>query len=221
MQYHIDPDLEKYGARVRSQNDEDGILTYLFSVIPGNVFVEIGVGPGEGGLLEGNCVRLREQGWVGAMFDLRAHCDVVAAHVTPDNVNALIMGCGGEYTFGFDLLSIDIDGQDLWIWEAVLFRPFVVVIEYNAGLGGQVSVSVPRNDVFRWDGTRHFGASLRALEAIGVRKGYVLVYANGVNAFFVWKDILANPEDFQYRELYRRGPEYPECQLERPWVQIQ
>ena len=89
-----------------------------------------------------------------------------------------------------DLLSIDVDGNDYWLWEAVTsFRPRVVVIEYNSAYGSSDSVV---NDYREqsWDGTSDFGSSLKAMTDLGLRLGYQLVHAEttGVNLFFVRQD---------------------------------
>ena len=107
----------------------------------------------------------------------------------------------------FDLLSIDIDGNDYWIWDAITATPRVVVIEYNSSILPPQRKSITYNPTFRWDGTEYYGASLSALEALGRRKGYRLLYcdARGVNAFFVLTELCgesfpATPID----QLYRR-----------------
>jgi len=85
-----------------------------------------------------------------------------------------------------------VDGNDYWIWEAIRsINPRVVVIEYNATWFPPLSFTVRYNENFRWDGTNYHGASLRALELLGRRKGYCLVGCNfsGVNAFFVREDL--------------------------------
>ena len=85
-----------------------------------------------------------------------------------------------------DLLSIDIDYNDYWIWKAVTaVSPRVVVIEYNATLRPPMSLVVPYDPACMWDGTNYFGASLEALVRLGRDKGYRVVACNytGVNAF--------------------------------------
>ncbi len=113
--------------------------------------------------------------------------------VTTDNINQVINAHGikGE----IDLLSIDIDGNDYWIWDAIhIVNPRVVVIEYNASFGKDRSVSVPyESDFQRFSKHRsgwYHGASLSALTRIAHHKQYRLVCAdsNGCNAFFVRRD---------------------------------
>jgi len=105
--------------------------------------------------------------------------------VTAENINDLLQKY--EVPVSFDLLSIDLDGNDYWVWRAVRRRPRVVVIEYNAHIGPADSRVIAYDPAFRWAGTDYFGASLRALRDLGQQKGYALVYceSTGTNAFFV------------------------------------
>ncbi|PSC76248.1 Conserved secreted isoform A [Micractinium conductrix] len=94
----------------------------------------------------------------------------------------------------FDLLSIDLDYDDYWVWSALdpKYRPRVLVIEHNSVVPAKMSLVVDPEDKRRWTGTSYYGASLRAMADLGRRRGYTLVAvdAAGVNAFFVRQDIL-------------------------------
>ena len=122
----------------------------------------------------------------------RQNLRAVEAFVTRDNINALIsgQGLGGE----IGLLSVDIDGNDYWVWQAIdVVSPALVVVEYNHRFGRDLSVTIPYDENFRRGGrypVYYFGASLRALCLLGARKGYAFVgcNGNGVNAFFVRRD---------------------------------
>ncbi|MDD5041831.1 MAG: hypothetical protein PHX87_00550 [Candidatus Peribacteraceae bacterium] len=106
--------------------------------------------------------------------------------ITAENIEPLFRKYGVPEAF--DLLSIDIDGNDYWVWKAIThFHPRAVIMEYNANKGPDASVTIPYDPAFRWDGTDYQGASLRALEHLGREKGYTLVATDrcGVNAFFV------------------------------------
>jgi hypothetical protein len=94
-----------------------------------------------------------------------------------------------------DLLSIDIDFNDYWVWKAVnAVNPRVVVIEYNAMLRPPMSLVVPYEPTQRWDGSNYGGASLEALVRLGQSKGYRIVGCSfaGANAFFVRDDLCAD-----------------------------
>lgn len=194
--------LLAHGYKVYSEGLEDGILAEIFARI-GTVsrrFVEIGVQDGT----ECNTAYLLLQGWRGAWIEAdvanaaRARTlfaaypvDLIADFVTVENANTLIARAAADE--GLDLLSIDIDSNDYWVWKAVeSVRPRVVVIEYNATLPPQLrrTVAYPAP---AWNGSNYFGASLGALAALGADRGYALVGCSpaGVNAFFVRDDLVA------------------------------
>jgi hypothetical protein len=87
------------------------------------------------------------------------------------------------------LLSLDVDQATYWLWHGVRRSPRVAVIEYNAVYPPQIDWVVRTESV--WDGSSHFGASLRALWRLGEERGYRLVACNfaGANAFFVRGDL--------------------------------
>jgi hypothetical protein len=110
--------------------------------------------------------------------------------VTRDNINGLIREAGLDAEP--DLLSIDIDGNDYWIWDAIdCAHPRAVVIEYNGVFRPPHQIVQEYDPAFEWGSDAYFGASLKALEVLGTRKGYALVGCNfaGVNAFFVRNDL--------------------------------
>lgn len=201
--------------RVFSQNGEDGILQAIFRIVGagGRRFLEFGIQEGR----EGNAVLLADVfGWSGTFIEgdeapyaaLRAkyaHSPRVAtvrAMVGADNINRLV---GSE---PLDLLSIDVDGDDFWIWNALESSPRVVVVEYNASLGLDPVVQPP--DLGRgWDETAAFGASLPALERLGRKKRYRLVHCDlaGVNAFFVRDDIAGSMRALTAEQAFR-APNY-------------
>mgnify|MGYP006282936971 CR=1 FL=1 len=199
--------LEPYGLKVYSQNDEDGIIAEIFRRIGAcnRTFVEFGV---EGGL-ENNTLYLLLQGWRGLWIEggeefvktIRSRfSDVIKAgrlsvahsFISRDNINQTI----GRFAEGeIDLLSIDIDGNDYHIWEAVeVVRPRVVVIEHNSKFPPPVSIAPAYVPDLVWRGDDYMGASLEALVRLGKRKGYSLVGCNiiGLNAFFVRDDLVGD-----------------------------
>jgi hypothetical protein len=228
--FKFDPRMEKWGGQKYSQNDEDGVLDYIFSILPpgprGRFFVEFGIGPA--GLttletlgLEGNCRLLKEKGWRGLFLDeypYPAKYGVKQARVDALNINPILR----KYRVpeDVDLISIDIDGQDFWVWSNLAWHPRVIVIEYNANFGIRQSKVIPFDASYRWDGTKWFGASLRALYNLGKSKGYVLVYANGVNAFFIQDRLVRNKEQFVFKKLYRYRNVHRPDKLRRPWTSI-
>jgi hypothetical protein len=186
-------DVTRYERRIGSQNGEDGILEAVFAAIgtTNRYFVEFG----SGNLSECNTVYLaRWKGWRGLWMDA-AYLDrrgrVKREWVTVENIEALFERYGVPRRF--DLLSIDVDGNDYWIWKAITsYEPRVVVIEYNASLPPSESRVIPYEPAFQWDGTDYYGASLLALARLGRAKGYVLVGcdSSGTNAFFVHQSLV-------------------------------
>jgi hypothetical protein len=91
------------------------------------------------------------------------------------------------------LLSIDIDGNDYWVWEALnVIEPRVVIIETNRTFGMR-NIVVPYDKDYRRPGKHalYSGASPAAMEKLAKRKGYRLVGANnyGINMIFVIQGI--------------------------------
>jgi hypothetical protein len=200
--------LEARGRKGRSQNNESGIVEALLSVLPvrRRYFVEFGIGPADPTYatgLEGNCVDLAACGWHGLFMDGGIHppiYEVKQEFITADNINDLLAKYGVPEDFC--LISIDIDGQDYWVWKALAYKPEIVVIEMNSNFGPRECLTVPRDNDFRWDRTKYYGASLLALDHLGRSKGYQLVYANGVNAFFVRKELMQNADEFRFEDLF-------------------
>ena len=207
--------------KLRSQHEEDGYLLALLGEVGagGRRFVEIGCGRSGGNA----AVLAFELGWGGLMVDANqpslehlsmrlAHnsaIQCVVAEVQPETVNALLAehGYGGEV----DLLSIDIDGYDYWVFkELEVCRPRVLMLEYNAGFGPTRSVTIPRDAVLVDAPKGYSGASLAALTALAAHKGYRLVACeySGVNAFYLRNDVApaipAQPVERAYRPQMSR-----------------
>ena len=225
--------LNDYEYSYLSQNGEDGILRRIFEDIgfESKRFLEFGFSP-----LESNSLRLMLlEGFEGVFIDgcsenvdsfnfaVNSHLpgqDVkaVKAFLDKDNINKVIRSASLEGEI--DLLSIDVDGNDFWFWESINeVNSRVVVIEYNASLGPKRSITVPYDRTFRRH-EKHLsgfycGASLAALEKLGIQKGYSLVCCDtsGVNAFFVRNDCVTSTlkaisvEDayFPHRKRIQRG----------------
>ena len=205
------PSIKNYEFSNYSQNGEDGIILHLLSKagVVNRTIVEIGTEDAR----ECNsanlvlnfgwnaCLIEADREWARKAREYLANMDagdrvkVINEDVTPDNINSLLEQAGVPEEM--DVLSIDIDSFDYWVWQAVSgYRPRIVVIEYNASFGPERSVSVPAPQDTGGrlpDDTCYHGASITALQRLGVRKGYDLVGgdSNGVNAFFVRQDLAA------------------------------
>jgi len=198
--------------RAYSQNGEDGILLYIFSLIGFETRRTVEVCAGDG--IECNSANLIiNHGCYGLLVDgdparikrgqhfyhnCRDTCywppKLVNAWISCESINALIEdnGFAGEV----DLLSIDVDGMDYWIWREInVIRPRVVVLEFNHLWGPERSVTVPYDAHFRAQynayGADYCGASLTAMVKLGRAKGYRLIGCEkyGFNAFFLREDL--------------------------------
>jgi hypothetical protein len=182
-------DLRSYEERIYSQGGEDGVLKRIFQCIGtrSQYFVEFGAWDGRH---LSNTAHLRlDHGWSGLLMEgsPERRCEQVRQEfVTAENIHSLFASY--RVPECFDLLSIDIDGNEYWVWKALRdFRPRVVVIEYNVFFGTAVSKTMPYDPRHMWDKTLFHGASLAALRKLGREKGYSLVHTDSYapNAFFV------------------------------------
>jgi hypothetical protein len=212
--------LNKYEYSIRSQDGSDGIINEIFNRIgsKNKKFVEFGVGDG----LQNNTSALLLEGWSGLWFEGNKknfsiiennlhtyidnnHLKVYQALINKENVEKLFSINGVEKNL--DLLSIDIDGNDYWVWKSInTFKPRVLVIEYNPEYGSNISVIPEYNEDYFWKRTHFYGSSLKALNDLSKKKGYTLVACSflGNNAFFVRDDLVNDKFDKQltYKELY-------------------
>lgn len=235
------PDIEQKAffrsaeRKVFSQFCEDGIIQAIFDRIGATdrKFVEFGIGNGKecitanlsinhgwsGLLMEGNAKDVeRARAFYGAQPAISAGAvDVRNAFITVANINDLLEQAG--IAGPIDLFSLDIDGNDYWVWQAITaIDPRVVVIEYNAAFGDNQSLTVTYDPSFerfaKHPSGLYHGASLAALAGLGERKGYQLVCgeSSGVNAFFVKRELAAEAEftavrpcDAYYEHAWRKA----------------
>jgi len=194
---HWKDDLESRASSQFSQGGEDGVLFRLFERIgvAHRYFVEFGAWDGQH---LSNTANLRlNHGWSGLLMEGSDRADgalVQREHVDAENVEALFRRYGVPENF--DLLSIDIDGNDYWVWKAVeSFSPRVVIVEYNIFFMSETAKTIAYDPDHLWD-REHYGlyhgASLAAFEKLGRQKGYVLAYTEPYcpNAIFVREDQL-------------------------------
>jgi hypothetical protein len=222
--------LNRYEYNVYSQTGEDGILAEIFERIgtTNKNFVEFGVSDG----LENNTAYLLLQGWSGVWLEgsetfynriQKNFASVIEdgslkvqnTFITAENIESLFEK--NSVPKDLDLLSIDIDGNDYWVWKAIKkYSPRVVAIECNPFFGPKISLVMKYNPEHIWNRSSYFGSSVKALELLGREKGYVLVGCNfiGNEAFFVRKDLVGdkffgpytseNHHEFFKVHLYRK-----------------
>lgn len=198
--------LTRYEYQAFSQYGEDGILEEIFNRIgeTNRYFVEFGVETG----IECNSSLLLFKGWKGLWIEgneqsaatirqnfggalKNGYLTLLNRFITAENIQSLFTEAGVPAEP--DLLSIDIDRNDYYVWQAIeAFRPRVVCMEYNAIFPPSVDFVVPYAADQTWDGSSYFGASLAALNRLATSKEYSLVGCSlaGVNAFFVRNDCL-------------------------------
>lgn len=218
---------DEIGFSVFSQSNEDGLIQYLINHIdiPNKTFVEFGV---ENYLESNTRFLLLHNNWSGLIMDgskenmeyvkrddicWKHDLEAVSAFITKDNINDLISSRGFDEEVG--ILSVDIDGNDYWVWDAInCIRPYIVICEFNPIFGSNTTVSIPyKPDFYRLDvhfSGLYWGASLGAYVQLGKKKGYKLVCINqlGHNVFFVREDIECSlpevPINLAYREAKYR-----------------
>jgi hypothetical protein len=222
---------QRFGAL--SQSEEDGItLALLREMGEGDRrFVDIGCsdhGWNTGFLAE-------ECGWSGLMIDSneqsvaatarrfpRARVRAVTATVTPSTIDALFTAHG--FAGAVDVLSVDVDGNDYWLWDALsVSRPRLVIMEYNSAFGPERAVVVPYDDANTWAAPaaqehRYFGASLKAVQRLAIRKGYRLVAIDpdSANAFCLDDGAAPHIPGIEPEELFRSQRKYAAAELREP-----
>lgn len=184
-------DLHRFAHRVYSEAGEDGIIETIFERlgVETGFFVEFGAWDGRH---LSNTRLLAERGWSGILVEAEAarfrelERNVPRERVTPvhatvalngdDRLDAILERCGCPEAF--DLLSIDVDGDDLGIWMTLQGRrPTCVVIEYN--------ITIPFDVDFVNPPGRSWGNSARTIERVARARGYRLVAIAKMNLIFV------------------------------------
>jgi len=198
--------LNRFGAKFFSQSDEDGITLEIVRrlALKNGTFLELGVGDGT----ENNTLVLLSIGWRGAWisgeelaFDSHINprrLSYIKAWVSLENLNALVSQALGDIGVSdVDVLSVDLDGNDLYFTDALLktLHPKLVIVEYNAKFPPPARWSIKYDPDFRWDGADDYqGASLCSFCDLLAQFNYTLICCNaatGVNAFFVKNDSLS------------------------------
>lgn len=227
------PPLASTGFKVFSQFEEDGLLLYLFSLIGegSKTFIEIGANDG----INSNCSNLAIHfGWSGLFFEgderlikrgskfyskiptpYHPKPKYVQAIIKAENINQLVEenGLKGD----IELLSIDIDGNDYWVWNALtVVKPKVVVIETHTEFGTE-NIVVPYDPDYMYPGKHpvYHGASVIAMNKLAQKKGYRLVGASdlGINQIYVREDLLVDevptitPESTLWHPIAKKGHE--------------
>lgn len=193
-------DLSKHERSVYAQSGEDGIIEKIFEIIKPTHKYAVEFGASDG-VTDNNMRRLvMEDGWQGLQIEggerlakklAENYADfprvkTLQAWIYPGNIEILFEENG--VPLDLDLLVIDLDSNDYYVWRAIQsYRPKVVQIEYNSAFAPPELAVVDFHPMNYWDGTDYFGASIQSYYELGKKKGYDLIYGNqaGSNLFFV------------------------------------
>jgi len=219
-------ELKKHHINYYAQAGEDGLLEYIFANIqPRCKFgVEFGAGKVAANQLGATPYVLRKDyadgtnlklfvnncGWKTVMWENKPMNTPVSMKkygihiesVTPENVNDLFK----KYNVpeDVDVVVIDVDGQDYYIWETLTWKPQVVMIEFNTTLNLKESKVMHKDsEHYKWrDNTSsYYGASVSALKKLGKKKGYTLIDACGRNLFFILDELVEDGYDVNVNNL--------------------
>ena len=217
-------DINKYEFKKTSQNNEDGIIEFIFQKIGLEKinFVEIGFDFYQNNSLnflrrvnkglyidgsEDKVIKLKSI--LSTLYPFK-NISVINKFIDKDNLNLTI-----DHFFKkseeIDFFSIDVDGNDYYLLENLNTKPKVICIEYNFWFGSDLKCSIPYDKNFKWEiGSPYFGASLNALCELAKKKGYYLVAleSNCVNAFFIRSDLKNNFEIIDNIQSFRTPINY-------------
>ena len=221
--------INEYEFKKTSQNNEDGIIEYIFKKleITNCNFIEIGFDYYENNslnILKNANKGIYVDGSEEKVFILRnilkllypkKNIKIINDLVDKNKINQII-----ETHFqnlDIDFLSIDVDGIDYYIFENLKFNPKIICIEYNFWFGKKIKCSVPYDDKFVWEmGSLYSGSSLSALNSLAKSKGYYLVALDSacVNAFFVREDFRKHFEILDPKKDYKIPDKYSQEEVE-------
>lgn len=193
--------INNYEYRISSQNNEDGIIEYIFDKIPNNKnFVEIGIG-----FYEFNTLNLINKDWSGILLERdkdeclvterllnfffpKNNVTILQKQINRENINNIINE--NKKKSEIDFFSLDIDSNDYWVLKNMeLDNIKCICLEYNHWIGNKVKKTIPYDENFQYVDNGFFGASLLAFNDLMEKKNYrlVAIESSGTNAFFVQK----------------------------------
>lgn len=201
--------LAELEFKVFSQFGDDGIIQYLTLNLDlrHRTFVEFGV---EDYLESNTRYLLQKDNWSGFVMDGSSECigrirnapffwkhdlRAATAFITRENIRQLLHDNTRQWE-GLDLLHIDLDGNDFWIWQEIDVHPAIVIAEYNSTFGIDRAITIPYAADFERSRAHfshlYWGSSLKALHVLAVQKGYDFIGCNsaGNNAYFVRRDMM-------------------------------
>ena len=224
-------EINNYEYKKTSQNNEDGIIEFIFDRIGLKKinFVEIGfdfyqnnslnfLGKVNKGLFidgsEDKVIKLKSI--ITLLYPFN-NIGVIKKFIDKENLNSIIDD-HFHNNEEIDFFSIDVDGNDYYLFENLEVRPKVICIEYNFWYGPHVKCSVPYDKNFMWEtGSTYSGASLNSLCELAKRKGYYLIALEShcVNAFFIRSDLKNNFEIIDNIKYFRTPKYYSIDEIEK------
>ena len=191
--------INKHEYKISSQNNEDGIINYIFKIVPNKKkFIEIGIG-----YYEFNSLNLINNNWTGLIIEQNyeeclilkrmlnsfypeSQVNILRESVNKKNINELVNK--QNFIEKIDFFSIDIDGNDYWVLKELDLKNIsCVCLEYNHWLGNKVEKTIPYNENLDYTDNGFFGASLLAFNNLMNSKNFKLIAvdSSGTNAFFI------------------------------------
>ena len=211
--------INDFEYQITSQNNEDGIINYIFDKLKINKlnFIEIGFDYyqnnslgilnkcNKGLFIDGDNKKVIILRAVLKLFYPKTEITVQNALVNIDNINKI-----KEQNFNdqeeIDFLSIDVDGIDYYLLKEINFKPKLICIEYNFWFGKDLSCAVPYKKNYALDSLSNYvGASLKALTELANSKGYHLIAIDSacINAFFIRDDLKHNFEILNLEKSFK------------------
>ncbi len=183
--------LHTHANKIYSQCGEEGMIDFIFTHIAPTNKVAVEFGAGNGVNLSNTRNLIKNHGWKGVLWDINPQgaTDVCKEIITANNINELLL----KYNVpeDFDLLSLDIDGIDYYVWKAMIYKPKVVILECNAAITPTVPLAIPYSENHSFEESDWFGASFAAYRNISNTKGYIHVGTiSNMNMFFIRQDLL-------------------------------
>ena len=216
--------INSYEYNVSSQNNEDGIIEYIFSLVPNDkFFFEIGFEYNQS-----NTLNLIKNKWNGILVDANKNtCDltkdllkiyfknskinIINKYVNKKNISELVQN------INIDFFSIDIDGVDYWVLKNINLNNIkVVCLEYNPFLGNEC-ITIPYSENFKKDNDQYFGASLDAYCELLKSKQFEFIAtdSSGTNAFFVKEEYKSLFEVLDHKKSYKKSGYFDEKEFEQ------
>jgi len=216
--------------KIYSQGKQDGIIEYIINniEIKNKFCVEFGYDSNDltGGYGPNTTNLILNHNWDYLLLDGNNNNEKIKLHkhfLTKDNICDIFEKYNVPLEPGY--ISIDVDSTDLWLMNAILqkYKPSFLSVEFNSNIPIDYAITFPPSDENGWTYDKIYGASLKALNIVGQKYDYTLIYAGIGNisthydSFFVRNDLIVNCqgrpslEDFRFTYC----PIHPSCKTNR------